>query len=153
LNNSVYRVMQELSLRNTALSMKSHNDSSYKWIILALATLTNALVSAAPAMCMPVLSHEISAELDLTLVQVGLVWGIVALPAIFTGLIGGSLGDRFGAKRILIVSCILIGLTGSLRGLAWDFYSLMVAMFLFGGLTPIVVMNNIKACGTWFSRR
>ena len=124
-----------------------------KWRILGLSTLTNALVAAAPAMCMPVLFEEISAELNLDLVQVGIVWGISALPGIFTGLVGGAYGDRIGPKRILLFGCLLSGLFGVLRALAVDFLTLAAGMFLMGLVTPLIPMITLKACGTWFPRR
>ena len=48
-------------------------DTNYKWYILTLATLTNACVAAAPLICMTVLFKEISTDLGLNLVQVGLI--------------------------------------------------------------------------------
>ncbi len=45
-----------------------------------------------------VLFDEMSKELDLNLVQMGWIWGIGFLTGIVTSLIGGALGDRFGAK-------------------------------------------------------
>jgi MFS family permease len=60
-------------------------------------------------MAMPVLFDEIAADLHLSLVQVGLVWGIGALPGIVAGLLGGAIGDRFGPKRVLILGCMLSG--------------------------------------------
>jgi MFS family permease len=128
-------------------------DLRERWSILALAILTNALVAAAPAMAMPVLFDEISSDLQLSLVQVGLVWGIGALPGLVAGLLAGALGDRFGSTRVLSVGCLLIGLTGLLRGLAVDFLSLTAAMFLAGMMVPFVPLNTLKTCGQWFSRR
>ena len=125
----------------------------YRWYILILATLTNTLVAAVPSMCMPVLFKEISTDLNLSLVQVGLVWGISSLPGIVTVLLGGAIGDRFGTRRILMVSCLLVGMTGALRGLASNFTTLTVAMFLLGLFSPAVTMNNFKTCGLWFSRQ
>lgn len=125
-------------------------ESNYRWYILALATLTNTLVAAIPGMCLPVLFDEISSELGLSLVQVGLIWGISALPGVFTVLAGGAIGDRFGPKRVLIISCLLVGLTGALRGTASSFLSLAAAMFLLGLFSPFITMNTLKMCGTWF---
>ncbi len=130
-----------------------HSEANYRWYILILAALTNTLAVAMPAMCLPVLFKEISGELDLSLVQIGLIWGIGALPGIFTSLAGGAIGDRFGPKRILSVGCMLVGLAGALRGLANDFITLSATVFLLGLLSPVVTMNVFKICGSWFPRR
>jgi len=125
-------------------------ETHYKWYLLVLGMLTNTLVSAAPSMCLPVLFAEIAADLDLSLVQIGFVWGISALPGVITILIGGAIGDRFGPKRILILTCLLVGFIGALRGTANGFVSLTVAMLLFGVFSPFTTMNVLKVCGTWF---
>jgi len=128
------------------------SETNYRWYILVLAALTNCLCVAIPVMCLPVLFKEISGELDLSLVQIGLIWGIGALPGIFTGLAGGAIGDRFGPKRILSVACLLVGLAGALRGLAYDFVTLAATVFLFGLLSSVIPMNVFKTCGIWFPR-
>ena len=66
-------------------------ETNVRWKILALATVTNAQVAAAPAMAMAVLFDEIATDLQLSLVQVGLVWGIGALPGLVAVLLGGLL--------------------------------------------------------------
>jgi MFS family permease len=129
------------------------HETSYRWYILILGALTNVLVVAAPSMCIPVLFEEISKELNLSLVQVGLVWGISALPGIFTVLLGGAIGDRFGPKRVLIVACFLVGLTGALRGLSNSFTTLSISMFALGLFIPFITMNTMKSCGLYFSSR
>ena len=129
---------------------QNQSESNYRWVILILAALTNSLVVAIQGMCLPVLFKEISTDLNLDLVQVGIIWGINALPGIFTMLLGGAAADRFGPRRILIVSCFLAGLTGALRGLSTGFAALAITMFLFGLATPFISMNTIKTCGMWF---
>ena len=126
--------------------------SPSRWVVLLLSTLTNTLVAAAPVMCMPVLFAEISKDLHLDLVQVGFIWGVSALPGIFTGFVGGAVGDRLGPRRVLIAVCLLVGLTGALRGLANGFVALAVSMFLFGVFSPLITMNTLKTCGLWFPR-
>ena len=121
-----------------------------KWYILALVVLTNMIVVAMPTMGMSVLAKEIAQDLKLTLVQVGIIWGIGSLPGILTGLLGGAIGDLLGPKRILIVASLLAGLVGAARGLAPDFLSLMVVVVLLGALVPFVTMNGFKTCGMWF---
>ena len=52
--------------------------------ILVLGSLTGAFATAAQSMCMPVLFDEIARDLNLNLVQIGLVWGIGALAGHFS---------------------------------------------------------------------
>jgi MFS family permease len=125
----------------------------YRWWILALGTLTNALVVALQSMCLPVLFKEISLDLNLSLVQIGLVWGISAFPGMFSTLIGGALGDRFGPRRVLVLSCLVTGLAGASRGTAFDFTSLMLTMVLFGMVAPIVGNNVFKITGGWVPQK
>lgn len=103
-----------------------------------------------PTMGMSVLAKEISLDLNLNLVQIGLVWGIGSLPAIVTSLLGGAIGDKVGPKRVLIVSSLLAGLLSALRGLSVDFVSMIVIVILLGALIPFVPMNGIKIVGQWF---
>jgi MFS family permease len=129
------------------------HESRNRWAILLLGTLTNTLAVAAPSMCLPVLFADISTELKLSLVQVGVIWGISALPGIVTGFLGGAASDRFGPRRVLIGGCLMIGLFGALRGLANSFLSLAATMFLLGVFTPFITINTLKMCGMWFPRR
>jgi len=127
--------------------------SSYRWYVLTLAALTFTFVVGMPMMCMPVLFEEISDDLDLSLVQIGTIWGVVPLAGAFVVLIGGMLGDRFGAKRVLIAACFLAGLAGALRGLSDGFLTLVATLFLFGLVTAIIPPVVHKACGVWFPGR
>jgi len=132
---------------------ESPSESIYRWYILTLAALTFTVSVAIPSMAMPVLFDEISKELNLDLVQVGWIWGISALTGVLTGLVGGTLGDRFGTKRILAVGCILGGVTGALRGLSSDYMTLVVTSFVFGLIPAAIPMNVHKVCGIWFAGR
>jgi MFS family permease len=131
----------------------SPNEVGYRWYILILAALTATFVVAMPTMCLSVLFEEIAEDLGLSLVQIGLIWGIGAMASIPTCLVGGAIGDRFGARSTLSVTCLLVGLAGALRGLSNDLVILGVTVFLFGLMTPMITMNLIKTCGVWFSRR
>ena len=100
-------------------------DANYRWFVLALAGLTATLAIAMPSMAMPVLFSEMSEDLGLTLVQIGTIWGTVSLGGLFTALAGGAIGDRLGAKRTLAAGCLILGLTGALRGLSNSFLTLV----------------------------
>lgn len=131
--------------------MTNHPQSNYKWYILALGTATHVLVVAMSRMCMPVLFQEISDELGLSLVQIGTIWGMVGLSGLFSAFAAGMVGDRYGTKLTLGISCLMVGITGALRGLAGGFTSLAIFMFLFGLSGVPLSFTTHKSAGEWFS--
>jgi MFS family permease len=133
--------------------MLDNVQSGYRWWILALATITGTFVSAIPFSCMPVLFKEISDDLGLSLVQIGSIWGIASLAGIFVSIIAGVLSDKFGIKIILSVFCILVGVTGALRGLSESFFILALTVFLNGIARLVIPITVTKAIGVWFRGR
>jgi len=132
------------------LTELSPKDDKYKWYILAIALVTGTFVSAIPFSCMPVLFKEISDDLGLDLVQIGFVWGIASLAGIFVSIIAGLLSDRFGVKNILSIFCILVGITGALRGFSNSFFILALTVFINGIVRLIIPITVTKAIGIWF---
>ena len=130
-----------------------HNSPNYKWYILFLTALTGAFATAAPFMSLSVLFKEISTDLHLNLVQVGLIWSIGSLPAIFISMFCGAINDRFGPKRAILAATFLIAIAGASRGLADDFPSLLIAVLFFGLLGPMISTSAFKICGLWFPGR
>jgi hypothetical protein len=53
--------------------MMVSSNSTQRWYLLGLAALTHTLAAAIPFSCLPVLFEEISADLGLSLVQIGVV--------------------------------------------------------------------------------
>ncbi len=135
--------------------MANHHpkESRYRWYMLGLSAVTNALVTAMPGMCMSVLFEEISLDLNLSLTEVGLIWGIGSLPGIVTTLFSGAIGDRFGPQRVLIWACLLSGTTAALRGTSGNALTLALTVMLLGFMSPMVPMNTIKVTRIWFSQR
>ncbi|MCA9894124.1 MAG: MFS transporter, partial [Anaerolineae bacterium] len=119
----------------------------YRWLMLALCALTPLFVSTLPTMSLPPMFTVISADLNLTLVEIGTVWGAQSLMGIFFSLLGGILGDRFGTRRTLVSVCLLTGIFGMMRGFATDFTTLLLATILmsaFQMIIPIVIFKVIR---------
>ena len=133
--------------------MSDDSRTNYRWYILTLVAMTATMAVAMPLMSIPVLFKEISEDLNLSLVQLGTVWGIANAAGVFVLLIGGLLADRFGVRLVLTVACFLGGLAGALRGVTDGFISLMVTMFLSGLATAIIPIILHKTCAVWFSGR
>ena len=121
-----------------------------RWLLLGLATATYAFTVGAERMCLPVLFSEIAQDLDLSKVQVGVVWGMDPLAGVFVGLAGGLLVDRFGLARTVAVISFLAGLFGALRGLSTGFTSLALIMFMFGLAVAMMPTVVPKAAAMWF---
>jgi MFS family permease len=130
-----------------------NGQGNYRWYLLALSTATSTFVSAIPSSCMPVLFPEISRDLGLSLVQIGTVWGMTSLAGVFVALAGGIAGDRFGLKWVLGVSCLLVGITGALRGLSTSFVMLTTLVFLNGIVRSVIPINVTKTIAVWFAGR
>jgi len=133
--------------------ISSGDEPAYRWYVLTLAALTHALSVAVPVMCLPVLFKEISEDLQLSLVQIGVIWGMAPVAGMFSGLLGGMFGDRFGTRRTLSIACLLAGAAGASRGLADGFITLGTTVLLFGFLFSLIPTNVHKTCGVWFSAR
>jgi len=125
-------------------------DSNFRWVILAMTTLTGFVAMGFQTTSLSALFSEIAKSVDLDLVQIGLVWGVSTVMGIVTTVIGGSFVDYFGTRRSLVTLCILIGITGALRGFAVDFWTLFFSSFLFGMVQPVVPMNLVKLLRQWF---
>jgi MFS family permease len=65
-------------------------------------------------------------------------------------LIAGVLSDRSGVKFFLSVACILVGVTGALRGLSNSFFTLMVTVFINGIVRLMIPISVTKTVGIWF---
>jgi predicted MFS family arabinose efflux permease len=128
----------------------SQTKNSYRWVMLALCALTPLSVVTLPGMSLPPMFATISQDLGLSLVEVGTVWGIGSFTGIFFALIGGTLGDRFGTRATLFVSCLLAGVFGFTRSLAVDFGTLLIASLLFGIFQAIIPIMLFKVARRWF---
>jgi cyanate permease len=127
--------------------------ANYKWYVLVLAALSFTFSFAMQQICMTVLFDEIVRDLGLNIVQVGVVWGIPALAGLFIVFVGGLLADRYGAKRVMGIACLVAGLAGAMRGLTGDFVSLALVTFFLGISAWVLPSSVFKTTATWFSGR
>jgi hypothetical protein len=79
--------------------MTDNSPSRYKWYILVLGTATHILAAGIPNLCMPVLFEEISNDVGLSVAQIGMIWGMVGLPGLFTAFFVGMLGPFRNQKK------------------------------------------------------
>ena len=137
----------------TALDQSQRQESPYRWVILTMVTLSGFIVMGFQTTGLSALFSEIADSLSLSLIDIGVIWGVGSVMGIFTSLMGGAFIDYFGTRRTLVALCLATGITGALRGFAFDFWSLFFSSFFFGMVQPILPMNFVKLNREWFRSR
>jgi MFS family permease len=132
------------------MNEKQHSN---RWYLLALMLLTSFSVAGINRFSMLVLFREIQAELNLSLVDIGTIWGMDSLSAFFLCIPGGMLVDRFGIKKTAITYCLLAGVFGAVRGLTGGFAGLAAATFVYGLLAAMTVVTGPKVLAYYFRGR
>lgn len=126
--------------------------SPVRWLILAgvwLAYFCFGLTSVALA---PIVA-PVTRELAMSQTAMGTVLGSWQLVYIVAAVPCGALLDRLGSRRAIFIGAVIIALSGLMRSLAWDFWSLAVAVGLFGVGGPIVSAGAPKVIAQWFKGR
>lgn len=124
--------------------------ANYRWVVLALCALTPMLVLTLPNMSVPPLFATISDDIGLSLVEMGTIWGVKPFAGIFFAFLGGSLGDRFGARTTLFFICLTSGLAGIARAFAVDFVTLLLASLALGIFQAIIPVMVFKVARQYF---
>src|ERR1700716_3499408 len=88
-------------------------------------------------------------ELHLTNAQVGLVFSAFAYPYLVFQIIGGWIGDRFGARRTLTVSAIIWATATLFTGLVGGLASMLVARVMLGLGEGATFPTATRAMSDW----
>jgi MFS transporter, ACS family, glucarate transporter len=111
-------------------------------VTLALISYTDRVVIAQAA-------SNIQADLALTRVQMGWVFFVFSWAYTVFEVPGGWMGDRFGAKSVLLRVVTLWSFFTAATGWAWNYVSLLVCRFLFGAGEAGCFPNLAKAFTRW----
>jgi predicted MFS family arabinose efflux permease len=86
-------------------------------------------------------------------IAVGTLIGLYLLPGVFISLPGGLLGERFGAKRVVVAGLVMMAAGGAIMGMSTSFPAVASGRLLSG--TGAVLMNVLltKMVADWFSGR
>ena len=87
-----------------SIDPSERQNSAYRWVILALVTLSGFLVMGFPTTGLSAMFSEIADSLGLDLIEIGVIWGIGTGMGIFTSLLGGAFIDVFGTRRTLVAA-------------------------------------------------
>jgi cyanate permease len=97
-------------------------------VMVCVLELALALSWASITALMPV----IAADLSISHIMGGLIWGALPLGVAIAAPFGGVAADRFGQRRVLAIAAIVGGFATGARALVPDAWSLAFVMLLFG---------------------
>ncbi len=125
-------------------------ENPYRWVILALTTVTALSAISMPMISLSVLFDEIRLDLGLSLVQIGVIWASISATGLIMAIPGGLLSDRFGARWMLAIIFIGSGVLGLSRAFTVNYTSFLIVSFLFGLNIGSAGINLAKVVGNWF---
>lgn len=102
-----------------------------KYIILGILFMT-WIVNYLDKLSMNVAIIPIAEEFKLNETQAGLIISVFFLSYAVMQLVGGFLSDKYGARRMILISVLLWSIFTILTGFAWSFISLIAIRLLFG---------------------
>ncbi len=102
--------------------------------------------------CFSTTAGAISAELELSLEQIGIAGSCFVLGYVLFEIPGGWLADRFGARAMLTRIVIWWSAFTALTGTAWNLGSLIAIRFLFGCGEAGAFPGATSAIARWFPR-
>ena len=94
-------------------------------------------------------SGDIQQDLGLTQKDIGWVFGAFTLAYALFEIPTGYLGDRIGARKVLIRVVLWLSFFTSATGLVWNFFSLVAVRFLFGMGEAGCFPNITRAFSRW----
>lgn len=123
-----------------------------RWLILAVLFLTRTVMAVqfqTVGSTAPLLLHSFAIDYA----QLGTLIGLYMLPGIFIALPGGVLGQRFGAKQVVLVGLLLMAVGGALMAVASSFFVLAAGRLISGVGAVLINVLMTKMVADWFAGR
>lgn len=126
----------------------------YGWVILAAGTIGSVMLGPSQTFTVGIFIDAFIADLGLSRSTISLIYGIATFTASLMLPITGTLFDRYGARRIIIMIALGLGcaclLIGAVQGAMTLFVGMLILRFSgFGSMQ--LVSNNVIAL--WFIRQ
>jgi sugar phosphate permease len=123
-----------------------------RWKIFAVMALMYVLAYFY-RVSMAVMAKDLTRELDLSAAQLGTLSGIFFYAFAFCQLPLGPLLDRFGGKRVVLLTGIVTTLGVALFSLSSTYHAALAGRILMGAGSASVLMGALKVFTNWFDRR
>ena len=123
--------------------------NNYHWVMLFLMWSVYTCFGLVSGSLSPI-SPLLIDKLNLTYTQMGMILGFWQFIYIFTAIPTGTIIDKWKLKKSVLIGIIVMLISMITRGLAINFYTLMLSVALFGFGGPIASSGSPKLVATWF---
>ena len=123
-----------------------------RWSILAILFIVVSILQFA-VIITPGIATIIMPEYGFTPAQFGIVCNMPFLAGVLFGIPCGSLGDRYGTKKLMIIGLIIFVAGAYWRAYATTFMSLCISSLVMGFALATLNSNSTKIIRLWFPGR
>ena len=124
----------------------------YRWVILFLLWLLYIAFGLVSRSITPLITPILN-DLHISYSQMGFILGSWQLTYILVALVAGAILDKWGVRKSIFVGALIIGLSASIRFYAAGFWTMLIAIVLFGIGGPMISIGGPKTISQWFSGR
>jgi nitrate/nitrite transporter NarK len=121
----------------------------YRWVILIVSILAGFIGSYAQFQ-LPPLAYKLMPALHMSSSQFAALMGGPMTGSMFICILGGTLADRYGVKKIVTVGLILAVIGCTFRYAVTSFWPFFFLTVLSGLASGLLVSNLAKLFGAWF---
>ena len=121
----------------------------YRWVILVVAMLAGFIGSYAQFQ-LPPLAYKLMPALHLSTSQFAALMGGPMTGSIFICLLGGTLADRYGVKKVVAVGLVLAVIGCTFRYAVTSFWPFLFLTILAGLASGLLISSCSKLFGAWF---
>jgi MFS transporter, ACS family, glucarate transporter len=137
-----------MSTKLEVQSMVMTRASNVRYVVLFVICLL-AVIGYVDRTCIAASGPYLAADLGLSSVQMGFVYGAFILSYGLFAVPGGLLGDKIGGRKVITALVLLFSLFTALTGVVHALWSLVLVRFLFGAAESSVGPNSSKVIAKW----
>src|SRR5438132_9965050 len=132
-------------------TMIASKPTRIRYCVVAFAIVL-AVIQYIDRVCISQAMPEIARDLKLTDAQKGAIFSAFGLAYALFEIPTGWLGDKIGAKKVIMRVVLWWSFFTAATGWAWSYFSMVVARFLFGAGEAGCFPNLTKAFSTWLPK-
>jgi len=131
-----------------ATSVSTQPPTRVRYLVIVFAVAL-AVVTYIDRVCISQAAPNISQDLGFSKEQMGFIFSAFTVAYALAEIPSGYLGDRFGARKVLMRIVVWWSFFTAATGWAWNFTSMAVTRLMFGAGEAGCFPNLTKAFTTW----